>query len=53
MLQRVYVSDDKALVPDRLVNFFEIQLLSIGIILEKEAYAIFLQAKTLLIAKHP
>ena len=49
----MYVSDDKAVMPDRLVNFFEIPLPSIGIILEKEAQAIFLQAKTLLIAKHP
>ena len=40
-------------MPDRLVNFFEIPFPSIGIILEKEAQAIFLQAKTLLIAKHP
>ena len=41
MLQPVYVSDDKAVMADRLVNFFEILLPSIGIILEKEAYAIF------------
>ena len=49
----MYVSDDKAVVPDRLVYFFEIPLLSIGIILEKEAYAIFCKLKTLFIAKHP
>ena len=48
MLQPVYVSDDKAVVPDRLANFFEILLPSIGIILEKEAYAIFCKLKPFL-----
>ena len=49
MLQPVYVSDDKAVVPDRLDNFFEIPLPSIGVILEKEAYATFCKLKPFLL----
>jgi len=45
----VYLSDDKAVVQDRLVNFFEIPLPNIGIILEKEAYAIFCKLKPFLL----
>ena len=45
----MYVSDDKAVVPDRLVNFFEIPLPRIGIIEKEEAYAVFCKLKPLLL----